>query len=192
MKDAQARMTTTQFKDLEQALGVKYNAKGLLADVALREVVYPASMTTFDAMHCLVSGGLYNRELWRCITADGRNGAAEFAKLREYCKKWQWPTWLAKKGKSVHQIFSPANYRSCHNAGTFKCMASQLLTCYPVVRRYSEEHWPCTPSTTSHLLICNVLDIVAIAKSGKQVGDEFRAGVEAYLTASVNLSLIHI
>ena len=55
----QFKWDIVEFKDLEQALGMKYNPLGMLADVALRKEVHPASMTTFDAMHCLVSGGLY-------------------------------------------------------------------------------------------------------------------------------------
>ena len=118
----------------------------LLGDIQLRPHVPFAKACRFDPMHTYFSG-IFPDEMFRFIVfcchllsvvVVGR-GEDAWSSLKRFCNSgWHWPVAIAGKGKAISEMFSACRKKSCIKAKTFKCGASEALTCFPLARRCAE------------------------------------------------------
>jgi len=138
--------------ELQKLCGIKYQADGLLYDTALRPFVSPTSSNRFDAMHILASNGLLNVEIALFLSVSQATIGASFAELRSF---------LAEEGWSPKtDLFSVVRETSC--TGSIKAGASEIVSTYPVMRRFVLEVYgddAQEPHVRSFLLLCEIVDI---------------------------------
>ena len=138
--------------ELQKLCGIKYQADGLLYDTALRPFVSPTSSNRFDAMHILASNGLLNVEIALFLSVSQATIGASFAELRSF---------LVEEGWSPKtDLFSVVRETSC--TGSIKAGASEIVSTYPVMRRFVLEVYGDAaqePHVRSFLLLCEIVDI---------------------------------
>ena len=120
-------------KELEHVTGVKFDIDTLLFDRELRRFVGPASSVTSDPLHILFSNGLLGAEMmlflnWlKTAYPKGPSGKeAYFNELRSVGEDWH-PKTL---------IFNESREKSSKDSATLKAGASELLSGYPLMRRF--------------------------------------------------------
>ena len=120
------------FKRWQKASGLVHQPNGLLLDPSLRaaNVLRPVSQYCHDPMHTLVANGVLNVVMWLVLVALGHH-LDIWGSLYSYVKLWSNP--LRFKAGNLHEIFSRKREKSCKDAKKFKCMASDLMSVYPIL-----------------------------------------------------------
>ena len=165
-------LATCPKQDLEErqhATGLKFHPETLLFDIALRPHVLPASTTHGDAMHILLSNGLFNSDVMHLI-------------------KWMKATLLPNKGdptplSSVRRFYADEGWtspipnplagisetREKHSDELLKCNASEGLTVYPLLRAFVVSvcgDQAGEPQVRAFLLLCRILDEISMLIKG--------------------------
>lgn len=123
-----------QMDNLEKAAGMNANEHGILADVQLRSFLRPVSVFTYDPMHVLFSHGTASLELSCFLNAMAGIGIT-FEHLRNFCKA-DWKYNKSEACKNPADVFS--QNRENTTSDSFKGMASEVLSVFPLVRQFAE------------------------------------------------------
>ena len=164
-------LTKSAFDTLQQAVGLTYDAEGLLADMELRQHVRPTS-TVMDWMHNFMVHGCANVEVHAFLACCKSRLGLGFADLKAFsAAAWKWPMAETLHLVKLHEVFSPARERSCSES--FKCSASEMLKLFPVLRYFAltivATTGRCNAEVTSMVYLCDVLDILLCWKRGAAV-----------------------
>lgn len=74
--------------------GLNYNAESMLADMRLRPLLPPISVTKMDWMHNMCVGGVSNHELHAFFGCCRTSLGVRFSDLDAFVSaSWQWPSW---------------------------------------------------------------------------------------------------
>ena len=121
----------------QKAVGMNINANGVLADMALRPHVGPVSTMTYDWQHTFLSNGVASQEMFMFLEACRGEGLTNiYSLLEQFCKaEWCFPEQGRTKGNVIHQIFNKAREQASKEH--WRSGASELLTAYPLVRRFA-------------------------------------------------------
>jgi len=163
-------MTRGEFHTLQMSVGFNYNSHGILADMQPRPLLLPASVLTFDPMHCFCSNGTMSVAIFlflqRCksVLSIGYSELAVF-----FGADWQFPRHTAPKGKAMAEVFSPSRERA--SAETFKASASEVLMIYPVLLHFASTVVAASGRLREEIdclrALCAVLDLWLAAKRGR-------------------------
>jgi len=132
---AQTHCSKSALEDLEKALGLCYDAAGILWDLPLRRAVRPISVSIYDWCHIFVASGVGNTALWQFLKHAKRETELTFSDIDRFMQNWNWPAATRNLPKAC---FSRAREKACHEADKFKCGASEFLDLYPVLRSLVE------------------------------------------------------
>ena len=131
LEEASGNPNKKILKDLEHVTGIKFDLDTLLYDKELRRFVGPASSVTSDPLHILFSNGLLGAEIMLFMDflkkkyPHGPQGIDPyFNELRSFAEDWH-PKVL---------IFNTTREKS--STTTLKAGASELLSGYPLMRRF--------------------------------------------------------
>ena len=144
---------------LEQAFGITYCAEGILADAELRPVVSPTKSNRFDAMHILFSNGIVAVEihlfmLWLEETHD-----LNYEAIGKHAQNFRYPNHVDKP----KDVFSRARIKK--NKKSFKAMAGEILSVYPLFRDFVEgRNLPHSAQIDSLMKLFSVLDLIKEAQ----------------------------
>jgi hypothetical protein len=132
---ASGALPRNELERLERATGLNRNPLSVMADVSLREHICPVSSYTFDWMHVWLSHGVMNSELAAFFQACRHRHRLKFADLDTFVQSgWRFPK-LHTAGATVKDFFTETREKA--SADTFKCMASELLLIYPLIRQFA-------------------------------------------------------
>ncbi len=170
----QGRASRGDIDRLQKATGLTLNSRGVLSDAALRLCVGPVSTMTYDWQHTFLSNGVASQEMYQFLGACKGAGIGNiYALLEEFCQAdWTFPQ-QHQGGNAIHKVFNKTRERASQDH--WKSGASELLSAYPLVRRFAESivvvRFPAEMQlqVESLLLCCRVLDLLQDAKGG--VGD---------------------
>ena len=122
-----------------------------------------------DFSHIALVNGVFNREVMLFLErAAELKLPLDFASIRSYIDKWTWPLHLGKKAKDA---FGPKREKASKAKGEFKAGASEILSCYLVLRELVRK---CVPrdrlqaETRSFLALCKVLDGYLVTQSQQE------------------------
>jgi hypothetical protein len=175
--------TRAEFDQLEKAYGITHCPTGLLSDQALREIVGPAEVHTYDSMHCAFANGLAHFEMYEFLRKSKLVGVS-YATLQTYLHAdWQWPADKRQKGRSLHQLFNPV--REASNSEHFRASASEILMLCPVMRHFVLQILRPTgqliAEIASFLAMTVVLDRLQEFKKGKGDAVAFGSAIRDHL-----------
>ena len=177
-----AHATRAEIERQERAAGLNINANGVIADLSLRPLVGPVSSLTFDWQHTYLSNGVASQEVHMFLKSCRQAGIADiWSLLQQYCgAEWSFPSQNKQKALSIVEVFNKTREKACHDH--FKSGASELLTVYPLVRRFAESillsQFPVLQQNVlSFTLCCKVLDMLQDAKGGVAQSDVLAAAI---------------
>jgi hypothetical protein len=138
--------------ELENCTGIKLNLDTLLFDKELRRHVGPARALTMDPMHIMFSNGLLGAEMMLFARQLEEDHACNvFVELRAIGKAW----------KPETLIFNETREKSSEKSSYLKAGASELLSGYPLMRRFILEAYGASPPelhVRSILLLFQICD----------------------------------
>ena len=163
----QRQLRKVQMEDLQTAAGMNAIQNGLLADIQLRAHVRPISIFTYDAMHCLYSHGTASVELSHFLGRLAGIGI-KFEQLRLFCKAdWKMAKTMASKNPA--DVFSQNRENS--TSDSFKGMASETLSVFPLLRHFAEMCIHPTGQLTAELVSFRAIhDVINLVQSLKKEG----------------------
>ena len=176
-------MTNADFERLEKSMGMSWCPEGVLADPDLRCHVAPASVNTYDSMHCVFSNGSIHVELWLLkgrlkligVGADLIEGFLSSA--------WKWPRDKAAKGKALAEVFCPARLSQDH----LRAGATEMIMLYPLIRflltTVVMPSGQLGDEVSSFLSLCDVLDTLQDLKRGRSSPEALARCVATHLEA---------
>ena len=175
------------FKRWQKASGLVHQPSGLLLDPSLRaaNVLRPVSEYCHDPMHTLVANGVLNVVMWLVLVALGHHMDI-WGSLYSYVKLWSNP--LPFKAGNLHEIFNRKREKSCKDAKKFKCVASDLLSVYPILGVFVQGilqrgDCACKAELTAFLRCCDLMDLVMAIPLGIISPQALREAVDAFLGA---------
>ena len=125
------------FQRLERSAGFNHNPDGLLADGQMRSHVRPASILTFDPMHCLWSNGVVAFEVHCFVHRMQSNTKLGWRDLQSFCQAdWVYPAFCSAKGRAIHEVFNEAREKASEE--TFRAGATELLIVLPLLLHFAE------------------------------------------------------
>ena len=121
-------------------------------------------------MHILFMGGCWNLDVrfFRCIRASLK---LRFSHVAEYMEGWKLPACLHNT-VNVKNIFSDTREDAMDRGNGVRASASELLTCYALVRRFIEEHIVGRDDGVMDidcaiiLALCDLIDCIQATKRG--------------------------
>jgi len=180
------------FESLEQSMGFGFDERGLLSDLALRDVAKPISMTAFDAMHVCLSSGVANEEIYNVLEALRDAHRIKYADIGAIIESWRLPHKAEIKFRyELRHTFCAAFEKPCRKSGSFKCDASMVLVVYELLRHYllhvitDEQKYRVRKEMKSYLELASFLDLYLHAKNvaSVAVAPLLRAASARYLVA---------
>jgi hypothetical protein len=154
-------MTAAKYEELEQALGIHWNADGLLASPALAPHFRPIEVATYDWMHNTFQEGVFTVETQAFLGAAGIQRARVEQMLAD--DAWRFPGSAEVKARQLHRIFDDRRVSA-------ECHCAELLGVYGLLRHFIETEVEDVPALQAHrrsfLAICKVLDLLLKAKHG--------------------------
>lgn len=182
-------LSAAAFSRLQQSIGFNYSPAGLLLDVALRDVCRPCDANAFDGMHCTFANGTLGWEL-HDVLESARSFGLRYPDLQDYVESWVLPAQLEMNAHRLSKCFSEKMQTSSRAAGTFKAQASDIISIYPIVRRFllhettNEQRMAIKLELRSFLRLCRYADLYLLAKKGqKKAADELPAAAASYMRA---------
>lgn len=181
--------TVVNFERHERAMGITWSEHGILGDRDLRAHMLPVSSLTFDWQHTFLSNGIVSQEIFEFFAACRRVGMKSIWQLLEqYCQAdWSFPYQHQKDGKAIHRMFN--NTREKASSDHFKSGASELLSAYPLIRRFAESVVVVRFGLQLHgevrslRLCCKVLDLLQDCKGGPCDTRVLHEAMQSYLEA---------
>lgn len=183
-------ITKAMFGKAEKAYGIAFDPHCLLADVPMRTLVTDVSYTR-DPMHVMLSGGVANTELFLVLQAvQSCFPLFRYSTMKEFCNAaWTSPG----TRKTLSEAFSDGREAASKKDEMFKGSASEILSVYPLVRRFLETLVPSDAipkQKSSFFAMCAVLDSMQACKVAFDEGlpvamrleirNFFRLHLEAY------------
>ena len=166
----------TQFENHQKAFGLVLNKNGVLADRTLRTQVLPITSMFYDWQHTFLSNGVASQEIFYLLDACKAGGCRNvWTMLSELCQaSWSFTCDHRARGVAIHRIFSPSREKA--SADHWKSGASELLTVYPLVRRFAESivlvKYPhLRREVGSFVSCCKLLDMLQDTKGEAEVLD---------------------
>ena len=136
------KVTAEKFDMLEKAYGLKYEPHGVLWDLDLREVVLPQSGSRYDAVHCILCGGIVNEEVDSLLHRMKKlSPPITFELLNTYfdadwCAAQVFNGRLDKR--TSFDVFSKQTEAYFKNEGKFRPNASQMLFAVPILAHFMQ------------------------------------------------------
>ena len=173
------------FETLQRAIGFSHCPQGVLAHRPLRRSLRPASTLTYDWMHVFLSNGVANHEVHLLLTAAKSEHRVRYSHLDKFVSaSWKLPSAFSDGG--LRDFFSDARERA--STDTFKCMASELLALYPLLRHFAltvlARLGSLERQIASFCAVCDVIDMLHGAKMGDPVD---AGGIRAAVVRHANL-----
>ena len=166
-RHAAGTMSNKLFENMQMVAGYNANPHGWLADPEVRTVAPAADICRFDWFHSCLQDGLLNVEMFQFLKAADISYAHIEAFLRA---DWCFPKYTQVKSRQLHTVFKHWRSRSNESAQKFKCMASDLLGVYTLVRHFIQTRWHPTPELELHrdsfMRACAVIDLMQQVKFG--------------------------
>lgn len=164
LRNGKERLTVAEFKTLQQALGLNFNADGLLFDPQIRGIVSPATGTFWDWMHVLLSNGVAGLEVHQLLCAVRLEGIG----LEDVDALVS--NFIVPKGRTgLTGNFFQSRMRDSAD-GSIRAFASEFFLILPLLRFFCEEVLVPARRLQQHIrcfmLLCQ---IVAMCKSGNAV-----------------------
>ena len=166
-------LATCPKQDLEErqhATGLKFHAETLLFDLALRTHVRPASTTQGDAMHILLSNGLFNSDVMHLLKwmkaslLHRKNDPTPLSSARRFYEDGGWTSAIPNPLAGISET------REKHSSDDLlKCSASEGLTVYPLLRAFVVSVYgdqAGEPQVRAFLLLCRILDEISMLIKG--------------------------
>ena len=182
----------TKFSQVEIAMGLNFNEKGLLWDKELRRHIRPMDIATYDSMHVMLVDGVAQSELVCCLMRLKALGD-DWSDLRAIMSA-DWQFVRAHKGKAncLRSTFSTKREALFHKGGTFNPDASSILMIFPVFGHYLEtvakvKHGEDVKAAIDSFHACACC--VALAKEGKSNADS-AAGLNSAMLRHAELKRV--
>ena len=172
--------------EYQHVTGFKFDAEALLFDKELRPFVRPSSSVTTDPLHILFSNGILGSEMisfmkWLQKEHPKPQKDSYFPELRSFAEDWR-PKVL---------IFNEAREKSSKESSQLKAGASELLSGYPLMRRFILESFGANSPelhVRSILLLFQICD--AFRLLNKHLPDAEREVVRTHLRSLVREYLV--
>lgn len=172
------------FKLLQQAVGFNDEPFGILRNDRLRDIVKPAKQYCHDWMHALMVSGVMNVVLWKLFVALSAVMGDIYTQVYNYIETWGWPA-FRNHGTSVRDLFLRKREVSNKKAKTFKALASELLSLYPILAlfliRTVVRANICVAECEAFLALCDLVDLLTVANIGKCTPDQVHNAVVEFL-----------
>jgi hypothetical protein len=184
-------MGVGQYNLLQQAVGFNNEPFGILRDESLRRIVKPASQYCHDWMHAVMVGGVMNVVMFLLLASLAAAGMNDiYNTLHGYCDRWHWPKFRSH-GTAVRDLFLKKRETANNKAKTFKALASELLSLYPllavfVTRVVLERAGICKLECIAFLALCDLIDMLQVANLGKCSPDQLMHAVRVFLESCTN------
>ena len=107
---AAGRMSKAACAELEVATGFRHNPHGVTQSEALRLMVNPIEVASYDWVHSVLQSGILVAEIEALLAATSLPRDALQAFLAD--KQWQFPHCSAVKSRQLHRIFDGATTTS--------------------------------------------------------------------------------
>lgn len=156
-----------ELEDMQKAVGLNWEPRGLLGDADLRPLV-SVTKSVRDPMHMLLSNGAMNVELVLLLKAWAETTPEfKFHMLRDFCAaRWCFPR--ARKKVKVSDVFSDGRLAASLPGNSLKAGASEVLSAYAIVRHFVEIVMEPTgkiaPQRASFQALCRVVDGMVLLK----------------------------
>jgi len=127
-----------RFRNLETALGMKYNPKGILFDPSLEPYISPIEILTFDQMHILLSDGVAQDLVsWTLLfLKDIGSGWDELNAIMQ--ADWRFCHLQKAGGRAIRTSFNKHREKAFREKKTFSCGASEALAILPIFLYFLE------------------------------------------------------
>ena len=175
-------LTPDEFKAKERAFGFNHNAKSILLDPALRNIIDPTTQTLFDWPHSILQGAFpVQLALLETRLAGRRITFYEF--LDEYLQGWCLPKKMS--GTSWRSVFNAKRREPMVKNKEFKASMSETLSLHPIIG-----HWLRTvvmpqghfvAECQAYFAISTFIDTLHAAGRGKVRAAEVKWAAEAFL-----------
>ena len=184
----QENVTVGEFEKHQRAYGLSLNNDGVVADRELRAYVLPVTSMYFDWQHTFLSNGVASQEIHCFLDACKTRGCRDvWTLLGDFCRaNWSFPRHHHARGAAIFRIFNKSREKA--SGDHWKSSASELLTAYPLVRRFAESiiavRFPDMQRTCqSFLACCKALDMLQDAKAKDKILDSapLQQAVKGYL-----------
>ena len=158
-----------KFKALEQAMGLSYNPLSIIGLVALRHMMLPVSQIVLDWMHCFFVGGIFNHTVQKLMRVCKK--VCNFELLRTYIgSDWILPGYIRGLA-NLNGVFTDGREKAMFKSkGGMKGSASEMLTVYPMMRRFVESFvvgsagGSLDSGCAVFIAICDLIDTIMAAK----------------------------
>ena len=162
-------MSSAEFKELEQSLGVTYHPRALLLDATLDNIVRPVEVYVHDWMHGIFVDGVFNLVVFKYFEhAREQLGHDVYALVRGFIKLWTWPSRI-QAGK-LPQLFAPDRIASSKAKQHLKCQASELWSLFSVLALFVLTVLIPAGCSVAHssafLALCDVVELLATVAKG--------------------------
>lgn len=121
LQEAHRTRTKKDFSLLQQAAGLNYHPKSILADLELRPYLPPISITNMDWMHNFLVNGVVSNELHAFLARCKDKLGVRFQELHRFATAdWRWPS--AQRTHSVLQFLAKGGrLQTRHSPATNSC-----------------------------------------------------------------------
>ena len=180
LREQQPLVPHSQFQRMQQFLGYNYVAQGLLLDQELD--IQPASVVMFDWMHTYIANGLWNCEMGLLLEQLRHAGITQTV-LHHCLQTFRWPFAIASRGVSGSRLFAKVQ------SGDVKCMASEALSIFSVIRFILHERTRAGELSAlrshiqSYMDLCAVLDLLIGIKQQTTRASDLEKSVLKHLTS---------
>jgi len=182
-------MSRAAFNEVETAIGFRSNPFGIVADVALCDLIKPEESFAWDWVHTMLQGGVLTVEIECVLEATSTTKAAVQEFLGD--EQWCFPLQTRGKSRSLHRIFDER--RAPQDDLKIKASCSELLGVYGLLRFFFTatlaENADMANYLNSFLALCSVIDLLLAAKrrvaSLHRLADELDLQVQKFLDAHI-------
>jgi len=170
----------------QHVTGLKLHAETLMFDIPLRRYVLPASHTHGDAMHILVSNGLFNSDVMLFMKWMKSSIGAYFPEVRRFYDDQGWKSTIPVPLSGINET------RQKHSDELLKCNASEGLAVYPILRAFVVSVYgtqAAEPQVQAFLFLCLIMDEISTLIKGmagamaEQAAARLRDLVKRYMAA---------
>lgn len=157
------------FKDMQQAIGIKYAPLGVLFSNRLTGRISLVSSVMYDWMHCYMCNGIFSTEVGLLL---GKLAAADVSStfIHNRVQAYTWPRRLSSRSATGKCMFQK---RTGTLSSELKCSASEGLSMFRVLR---DVLWtevlphadrPLVDAIRCYFALCKVIDVLlAIPRGG--------------------------
>lgn len=164
-------MTKTAFDAMAMSLGHHVNPDGVVASAALLQHMNWPHAVTYDWVHSMLQGGVFNREVECFLDASTTAGVTRDA-LQRYLQDplWTFPHHHANACRRLHRVFDIRRVGDGESGMKVKGSCSELLSLYGLLRFFFELRVGSLNTLqrelTSFRAVCRVIDILLATKRG--------------------------